>query len=508
MKRYILLITIFIGFLSTSFAQSWPVCIMHGDYADPSIMREGRDFYMTHSAFDYNPGFLIWHSRDLVNWEPICRVITQPIVDAWAPDLQKVGDKYYLYYPYNGKAYVCIASNIRGPWTDPIEVTGSQGIDPGLIVDKQGKRYLWVNNGNFAPLNDEGTACLAPFRSVYHGWDIPQDWVTEGKWPEKYLESPKLIYHDGYYYLTCAEGGTAGPATSHMCVSARSKSIEGPWENSPYNPIIHTWSDAETWWSKGHGTLIDDADGNWWIVYHSYAKDLHTLGRMTLIEPIEWTPDGWFRASSKGVFPDNAKQDLTHGNNAMYKGKGSWLNDDFRSKKLGLQWAFYRENATDKITLGKGRLIMPGKGSSPADARYLLITAEDAAYQVSVEVKVGDSPAGLMLFYNKDHFCGVSLDSKNIYLYEHNKPVKTMANTIGQKAAIRLVNDHNRLTMEVAPSSKALSKGTNVTRLATDIDVSDMNHNHLGSFLALRPGLMSQGTGKAEFANFRYTPLQ
>ena len=101
------------------------------------------------------------------------------------------------------------------------------------------------------------------------------------------LESPKLNEHNGYYYLTSAQGGTAGPATSHMVVSARSKSVTGPWENSPYNPIVHTYSVTDSWWSKGHGTLIDDVNGNWWIVYHAYANDYHTLGRSTLIEPVE-----------------------------------------------------------------------------------------------------------------------------------------------------------------------------------------------------------------------------
>ena len=109
------------------------------------------------------------------------------------------------------------------------------------------------------------------------------------------LESPKLNEHNGYYYLTSAQGGTAGPATSHMVVSARSKSVTGPWENSPYNPIVHTYSATDSWWSKGHGTLIDDVNGNWWIVYHAYANGYHTLGRSTLIEPIEWTEDGWYR---------------------------------------------------------------------------------------------------------------------------------------------------------------------------------------------------------------------
>lgn len=59
------------------------------------------------------------------------------------------------------------------------------------------------------------------------------------------LEAPKLVFHNGFYYLSAAEGGTPGPATAHMEVIARSKSVEGPWENSPYNPLVHTKSHDE-----------------------------------------------------------------------------------------------------------------------------------------------------------------------------------------------------------------------------------------------------------------------
>lgn len=84
-----------------------------------------------------------------------------------------------------------------------------------------------------------------------------------------------------------------------MCVVARSKSALGPWENSPYNPLVHTYSADEEWWSKGHGTIFDDADGNWYIAYHSYRNGYHTLGRTTIIESIQWTEDGWPKLASE-----------------------------------------------------------------------------------------------------------------------------------------------------------------------------------------------------------------
>ncbi len=42
-----------------------------GDYPDPTILRVGGDFYMTHTSYSYAPGLVVWHSRDLVNWTPI-----------------------------------------------------------------------------------------------------------------------------------------------------------------------------------------------------------------------------------------------------------------------------------------------------------------------------------------------------------------------------------------------------------------------------------------------------
>ena len=289
MMRLLLSLLLLLSFLQMN-AQTYPKVILPGDYPDPSIMRDGKDYYMTHSPFYYAPGFLIWHSQDLMNWEPLCRVMPQYEGSAMAPDLLKYKDTYYIYYPAAGTNWVMWAKNIRGPWSRPVDLKVG-GIDPGHVVDKEGNRYLYLDKGEMIRLTEDGLATVGEKKKVYDGWKYPDHWDTECMC----LESPKLNEHNGYYYLTSAQGGTAGPATSHMVVSARSKSVTGPWENSPYNPIVHTYSVTDSWWSKGHGTLIDDVNGNWWIVYHAYANGYHTLGRSTLIEPVEWTEDGWYR---------------------------------------------------------------------------------------------------------------------------------------------------------------------------------------------------------------------
>ena len=303
------------------------------------------------------------------------------------------------------------------------------------------------------------------------------------------LESPKLNYHNGYYYLTSAQGGTAGPATSHMVVSARSKSIMGPWENSPYNPVVHTYSATDNWWSKGHGTLIDDVNGNWWIVYHAYAKGYHTLGRQTLIEPIEWTADGWYRTKSTATSIKPDKQ-IKH---------GIELSDDFNEANLGLQWTFWKEYVPKALTFDNGTLWMKAKGRTPADGRLLLTTAEDKNYETQVEINIGNgNTGGLVLFYNENAYAGVVSDGKKFIVYQNASKQLELPNELGKRFIAKIHNQGNNLRIMVSKDSKEW------ITLAENVDVSQMHHNNYHGFYALRIGLLSAGKGRAGFKQFRY----
>ncbi len=235
-----------------------------GDYPDPSILRDGKDFYIVHSSFEYYPGLTIWHSTDLLTWTPIANALYQYVGSVWAPDLVKHNNKYYIYFPAGITNYVVWANQIEGPWSEPIDLKIGN-IDPGHITDEQGNRFLYFSNGGYVPLSADGLSVAGELKHAYDGWQIPREWQIECFC----MEGPKLMKRGEYYYLTVAEGGTAGPPTGHMVISARSKSPLGPWENSPHNPIIRTRDASERWCSIGHGTVIDDAEGNWWMVLHA-----------------------------------------------------------------------------------------------------------------------------------------------------------------------------------------------------------------------------------------------
>src|SRR6476620_8900755 len=76
--------------------------IVAGDHPDPTILKDGGDYYMTFSSFEAYPGLVIWHSRDLVNWAPIGPALSDPLGSVIASDLVKHAGKYYIYIPSGG----------------------------------------------------------------------------------------------------------------------------------------------------------------------------------------------------------------------------------------------------------------------------------------------------------------------------------------------------------------------------------------------------------------------
>jgi len=272
--------------------------IIPGDHPDAGAIRVGNDYYLVHTTDNYTPGLLIWHSLDLVHWRVAAAALDAYYGAVWAPFLCEYQALFYIYFPCNGEIFVVHANTPLGPWSKPISL-GLHGIDPAHGATPEGRRVLYTAGGWMADLSRDGSSVVSRPRKVLEPWPIPESWEVECEC----LEAPKLLFRNGYYYLTVAEGGTAGPPTSHMVLCARSRSIDGPWEWLSSNPVVHTFSKAEKWWSKGHGRLVDAADGSWWMTLHAYQNGVQTLGRQILLLPVVWTADGWFKVP-EGISAD------------------------------------------------------------------------------------------------------------------------------------------------------------------------------------------------------------
>jgi beta-xylosidase len=469
--------------------------IFAGDYPDPSILRDGDDYYMVHSSFEYYPGLLIWHSKDLINWTPVTNALHKYVGSVWAPDLVKYKNKFYIYFPANGTNYVVAADSINGIWSDPINLKIGN-IDPGHVVDENGKRYLYFSSGGFVPLSDDGLSVAGEYKHAYNGWPIPREWTIECFC----LESPKLTKHGEYYYLTVAEGGTAGPATSHMIISARSKSPFGPWENSPYNPIVRTNESSEKWWSKGHGTIFEDSKGSWWILYHAYEKGFYNMGRQTLLQPIEWTNDGWYKIPTGATTELPIKKPKLAAFNTNYT-----LNDSFEGKNLKPQWKFFGEYDTTRFYFVDNSLTVKAKGNSIGNCSPLLCVPSHHSYTAEVELFIeGKATGGLVLFYNNNTFSGILADDENILVNIHSYKWQfpTEKKVIKNHVCLRMKNINSTVDMFYS------TDGNNWRKIESSIETSGFHHNAFGGFLGLRIGLCSMGEGSVKFKNFKYTPIR
>jgi xylan 1,4-beta-xylosidase len=158
--------------------------IIPGDHPDPTILRDGKDYYMTFSSFYSYPGLVIWQSTDLVNWAPIGPALFKSVGSVWAVDLCKHGDRYFIYIPalLEGRGFsifVIWADDIKGPWSDPIDLGIDGCIDPGHVVGEDGKRYLFVNGIRKIRLADDGLAVDGELEPAYSPWRYPEDWIVE-----------------------------------------------------------------------------------------------------------------------------------------------------------------------------------------------------------------------------------------------------------------------------------------------------------------------------------------
>ncbi len=462
-----------------------------GDYPDPSILVDGDDYYVVHSSFEYYPGLTIYHSRDLVNWRPVQSTLHEYVGSVWAPDLCKVDGKYYIYFPANDKNYVIWADSIDGKWSSPIELNIGH-IDPGHVQGEDGRRYLYFSSGCYIELSSDGLSTVGELKHSYEGWQIPEEWSIECFC----MEGPKIMKRGEYYYLTVAEGGTAGPATGHMVVSARSKSPVGPWENSPYNPIIRAKSVHEKWCSVGHATVFESNDDKWYMMYHGYENGYYNMGRQTLLAPVEWTDDGWFKVSDGFMTEKPFAMDYDEGVESYC------LSDDFSQGELGKRWRWWKESDEGRYSLEGGELRIKAKGSTIDGSCPLLCTPEHHSYRVTVDVRLeGEAVGGLALFYSEKMSSGILADSENVLSNLRGWQFVTKEMVHSGSVSLRLENRENIVDMYYK------SEGGEWQKIENSLDVSACHHNVLSGFMALRVALVSMGEGEVIFDNFEYEGL-
>lgn len=373
----------------------------------------------------------LFHSCDLKQWEqlpsPLCRkgqlnlLGDPPSGGVWAPCLSYDGHYYYLVYTdvktkkgrwYNTHNYMVYSENICGEWSEPVYLN-SIGFDPSLFHDRDGKKYLVNMVNGFKGIlvqelcrTEDGFRLTGERKKVYDGSGIG---CTEG---------PHLYHIGDWYYLLAAEGGTG---YEHCVTLARSRSVWGPFETAPDNPILTSDREAYTALQKcGHGDITDTPEGEWYLV-HLCSRPLNgqgwcTLGRETAVQKLELSEDGWFRLSHGGRFaqtlvPEPGEESCR--NREGYpaeKSRGIW--EQFDRQKLPPCFSSPRasyESFTD-LTARPGWLRIRGQESLNSLHHVSLAAVRQQEAYIRAETIMDFSPdfpeqlAGLAYMYDALHF--------------------------------------------------------------------------------------------------------
>ena len=246
-----------------------------------------RDFYLVNTSLEYFPGVPLFHSTDLVRWRQIGHCLTRrsqldlagvrPSRGIFAPTLRHHRGVFYLVTTNVGKIgnFLVTATDPRGPWSEPLLIDDGW-FDPSLFFDDDGTAYYTRrgDRGIVQSVIDVTTGRLqSPPRMI-----VDRYICTD-------IEGPHLYKIRGWYFLMAAEGGSR---FGHAEVIGRSRSPWGPFEPCPANPLF-TRRDRGHGLIRdvGHGDLVDDTQGNWWMVLHG-TRNLHynsfsILGRETFL---------------------------------------------------------------------------------------------------------------------------------------------------------------------------------------------------------------------------------
>ncbi len=398
--------------------------ILRGFCPDPSIIRVGQDYFIATSTFEWWPGVRLFHSKDLRHWEQIpsplrresqLNLIGDPTSGGvWAPCLSYDGKRFFLVYTdvktkkgrfYNTHNYLVYTDDIYGEWSDPVYLN-SIGFDPSLFHDTDGKKYLinMVNGfkGILVQELDEEYRLTGERRKVYGGSEIG---VTEG---------PHMYHIGDWYYLIVAEGGTG---YNHCVTMARAKTVWGPFETAPDNPILTSRKeDMNSLQKCGHADIVETQNGEWYLV-HLCSRPLNgekwcTLGRETAIQKMVWSQDGWLKLKEGGRYAGNETEAPSGLEEVCMEDDGKGFFDDFDTPQLHVRYGSPRVDyhTFADCTARKGHVRLTGQESLNSLHRVSLLGVRQqqiccsAETQMSFEPKYPEQLAGLAYLYDAMNF--------------------------------------------------------------------------------------------------------
>lgn len=238
--------------------------IINSDFtADPTARVFNGKIYMYPSHDIRNPedpsdnwfcmaDYHVYSSENLTDWTDHGIILEQnniPWVEPnsysmWAPDCVYKDGKYYFFFPSKPKGTkgfsvgVAVSDHPEGPFfPDWRPIKGIMGIDPCVLVDKDGSAYIyWAGNGlRMAKLKDNMR-------------ELASEPVELQGLPEGFKEGPFVFERAGKYYLTF------------------------PWVKDKTETLAYAMADTPTGPFKFKGIIMDESSTGCWTNHHSIVE--------------------------------------------------------------------------------------------------------------------------------------------------------------------------------------------------------------------------------------------
>jgi beta-xylosidase len=323
--------------------------VLPADYSDLDCIRVGPDYYAISSTFQYSPGMVILHSKDLVNWKILSHVIddvTQigPELNwnrmnrygrgVWAGAIRHHAGRFWVYFGTPDEGYfMSTATNAAGPWEPLHCVQREAGWDDCCpFWDDDGQGYF------VGTCFKDGYKTWL-FKLTADGRDLVPGWrvlLNEGSG----REANKLYKINGTYYHLYSEHR---PDVGRYVMMQRATNLAGPYLEK--RQLSHAQPEAH---EPNQGGLVQAENGNWYFLTHHGAGDWE--GRCASLLPVTWM-DSWpilGEVGSDGV------------GNMVWSGRKPVANtpiltpqtdDDFAGPQLGVQWEWNYQPRADKWSL-------------------------------------------------------------------------------------------------------------------------------------------------------------
>jgi alpha-N-arabinofuranosidase len=254
----------------------------------------------------------------------------------------------------------------------------------------------------------------------------------------------------------------------------------------------------------GHGDLIEDYNGNWWILTLGFRQihqwlPFHHLGREICLTPVTFDDELWFTAGDGTTSLITETDRISSSVTQKFKTSYTFENTPWNS-----EWQFLRSYDADNYVLGHNSLQIKSNDDTldkPGSPAFIGLHQKEFDMELLLHVKVLNGEAGICIYMNENHHYDLALIKEGD---TYNITLKLNIGDIKHRQAI-VEYTHNEVIFKIR--SNAINYEFMYCDGDNEISLGNAQTRYLSSevassFTGVMLGLYSQGGAKGLYNEF------